>query len=96
MDNVIQIRISDDLKKRLEKISDRMEVPVSTLIRMILASFSRQPDAVRLPPNGFTVEEEKRILHAAKITQRDIKAGRVEKYENIDDALASLEREVVK
>lgn len=96
MENVLQIRISDDLKKRLERISDRLEVPVSTLIRMVLASFSRQSDSVRITPNGFTIDEEARIIKSAKITQRDIKTGRAERFTSVDDALISLEREVVK
>lgn len=96
MDNVIQVRISDELKKRLERISDRMEVPVSTLIRMVLASFSSQPDAVRLTPNGFTIDEEERIIRSAKTTQREIRAGKADRYTTIEDALASLEREAMK
>jgi hypothetical protein len=96
MDNVIQIRISDELKNRLERISRRMEVPVSTLIRMVLASFSRSPDAVHITPNGFTHDEEERIIHSAKVTKRAITLGKDEQYSTIDDALTALERETVK
>jgi len=94
MDNIVQVRLSDDLKKRLERISDRMEVPISTLIRMVMASFSRQPDAVRLTPNGFTVEEEERLLRSIKMTEQEVKSGKAQRFASIDEALASLAKDV--
>lgn len=96
MDNTIQVRLSDSLKKRLEMIAGHLEVPVSTLIRMVLVSFSRQPESVRLTPNGFTVEEEKRILGSINSTELAIKEKKAEVYRSMDEALKSLEKETKK
>jgi antitoxin component of RelBE/YafQ-DinJ toxin-antitoxin module len=94
MDNVVQVRLSDNLKKRLERIADRMEVPVSTLIRMVLASFSHQPEEIRLTPNGFTLAEENRLLRSIELTKQEVKSGKAKSFTNIDKALASLQRGV--
>jgi len=96
MDNIVQVRLSDDLKDRLERVAERMEMPLSTLIRTILASFAKKPEAVRLTENGFTIEQEERILRSAKATEKAIKERRAEVYRSVDDALEALEREVKK
>ena len=96
MDNIVQIRLSDELKQRLEVIAHRMEVPISTLIRMVLASFSSQPQSVRLTANGFTFDEENRILRSIDYTENAIKEKRAEKYHSMNTALDALEHEIQK
>lgn len=53
---------------------------------------SSQSSKPKLTPNGFTIEEEKRLLRAIKSTQKDICKGKAEKYATIDEALAALEK----
>lgn len=96
MDNIVQVRLSDDLKNRLEKVAERMEIPLSTFIRTILASFAKKPEAVKLTENGFTVEEEERIFHSMRETEKAIKEGKMEVYRSVEEALKSLEKEVKK
>jgi len=51
-----------------------------------------QQNKYKLTSNGFTKAEEKRLLHSIKVTQEDIRKGKAEKYTNIDEALAALEK----
>lgn len=92
MDNVIQVRLSTDLKHRLDRIADRMEIPMSTLIRSVLATFSRKPHAVRLTANGFTIEEEDRLLSSIKQAEKEIRQNKAKVFDTIDDALSYLEK----
>ncbi len=94
MDNIIQVRLPDNLKQKLAVIAGNMEVPVSTLIRMILASFSRQPNQVRLTQNGFTIDEEERILQSIAETEKAVKEKKAEVYKSIDEALETLKKEI--
>ncbi|MBI2611459.1 hypothetical protein HYW54_01795 [Candidatus Gottesmanbacteria bacterium] len=96
MDNIVQVRLSDDLRERLERVAERLEMPLSTLIRTILASFAKKPEMVRLTENGFTVEEEDRILRSLKATEKAIEEGKVETFRSVDEALQSLEQEIRK
>ncbi len=92
----MQVRLSDDLRERLERVAERLEMPLSTLIRTILASFAKKPEMVRLTENGFTVEEEDRILRSLKATEKAIEEGKVETFRSVDEALQSLEQEIRK
>lgn len=94
MDNIVQVRLPDNLKRRLDIIAGNLEVPVSTLIRMILASFSRQPQQVRLTQNGFTIDEEERILQSIAETEKEVKEKKAEVYKSIDEALETLKKEI--
>ena len=94
MDNIIQVRLPDNLKRKLDIIAGNMEVPVSTLIRMILASFSRQPQQVKLTLNGFTIDEEERILQSIADTEKAVKEKKAEVYKSIDEALETLKKEI--
>lgn len=93
MTHAIQVRLPHHLKGKLDVIASRMEIPVSTLIRSVLASFAQQPHAVRLTINGFTADEEERILQSARFTEKAIREGKAETFQSVDDALSALEKE---
>lgn len=90
----LQIRVSEELKDRLEAIAKRYEISMTTLARFVLAEFSNQANTLQLTPNGFTVAEEKRILHSWKQTQEEIKKGKTKTYSSADTLLKSLKKPV--
>lgn len=88
--HLLQIRLSDRLKQRLEKVADSYEVPVSTLVRFIIAEFSHNADRLRITPNGFTLDEEEKILLSERQTDREIQQGKADIFPSFDKALSGL------
>lgn len=89
---LLQIRVSNQLKLRLEKVADKYEVPISTLARFVLAEFSSRSPGLRITANGFTAAEEQRILHSRAEIKKQIKQGAAEVYNSVEEMLAALEK----
>lgn len=88
---LLQIRLSNQLKNRLEEIAKKYELSLSTLARFILAEFSRREPSFQLTPSGFSLKEEERILRSFKQTKEEIRANKAEVYDSVEKALTALE-----
>ncbi len=89
----IQVRVSDNDKKSVEKILESLGLDITTAVRMFFCRIKMDhglPFPVtqkkNLTVNGFTPEFEAEVLEAMKDTEDSIK------FDNAEDAAAYIRR----
>ena len=91
MNTVIQTRIDEDSRKAAEAIFKRMGMNLSDGIRIFIYQVINERALPFRPSLGDEPSEElKRELLQA---EEDIKAGRLEHYDSVDDFIAAMKRE---
>ena len=89
--STIQIRIDSKLKKQVHTLFSDLGTDISGAVKMFLIqSVKTKTLAIKgLTENGFTVEEEARILQAVKESY-DPKNQKI--FTSVDDLIESLEK----
>lgn len=87
MNTTVQFRVDSKTKKDASKIFESLGLDMSTGIKMFLSQVVRKkglPFQV-LTENGFTPEQEKRILASIKETEELYKAGKLKTFDSWDE-----------
>ncbi len=81
MTEMVQARVDSKIKHQAAKIFDSLGLDMSTGIKIYLAKVVKDKGVPfsLLTENGFTEEQEKRILAESKATMAAFKAGKIPK-----------------
>ncbi len=84
---IINIKTDKKLKVEAKKVSGELGVPLSTVINAFLKQFVRDKE-ITLSANQYRPTPYlERILEEAEL---EYKAGKVKKFDNVDDFIAAL------
>lgn len=89
---IINIRTDEKLKKEANKILQEMGLDMSSGIKLFLTQVvltKTIPFPVKTA-NGFTIEEEERILKDIRKAEKDIKAGKGKLYSSAKEMTDDL------
>ena len=88
----IQIRIDEKIKNQARKLFDTLGTDISSATKMFLVQSIKQNTlAVKgLTENGFTEEEERRILRAIKASNNSKNLSKA--YSDIEEFLRDLKK----
>lgn len=88
---LIQIKVDPSLKEKLKRIALSKGLNVTSYIKMNLIQMSEQDEHAALTDNGFTEQEESRLMEAIAIGEKAYKWDKIKQYSSMHDALESLE-----
>ena len=89
---IINIRTDEKLKKEANIVLQEMGLDMSSGIKLFLTQVvltKTIPFKVRTA-NGFTIEEEERILKDIKKAEKEIKAGKRKLYSSAEEMIKDL------
>lgn len=87
MNTTLQVRIDSKTKKSATKILESLGLDLSSGIKIFLNQVLRSKGVpfLIMTENGFTPEQENKILAESKKTMALYRAGKIKAYDNIEE-----------
>lgn len=92
METNIQVRLDKKTKNQARKVLEKMGLTLSGAIHIYLRQIIIQK---RIPfsittENGFTLDQEKKIIQESRRLVKDIKSGKAKAYKTVDDMFVDI------
>lgn len=88
---LIQIKIDPSLKDKIKRIALSKGLNVTSYIKMTLIQNANREEQLALSENGFTEEEEWRLLRSIQAGEKAYQEKKMKAYSSMQDALESLD-----
>ena len=88
---LLQIKIEPTLKEKLQRIAISKGLNITSYIKMTMIDAVAKDADWTLTENGFTVSEERRLLKSVVEGEKELKKGKLKKFNSMQDALNSLD-----
>lgn len=88
----LQIRIDETTKKNAKRVLDQLGIDMSVAIKLYFKQIERTKGIPfpLLTENGFTPDQEAKLLHESNRTLRDYKTGRIKGYASTSALMKDL------
>lgn len=88
MNSTIQVRVNAKTKRKVANIFQSLGMDMSTGIKIYFERVIEEkgiPFRLRLTENGYTPEQEEKLLAIVKRFEADDKAGRLKTYSTVEE-----------
>lgn len=89
--SLIQIKVDPTLKDKLKRIALAKGLNITSYIKMTLIHEMEEEEAFELSENGFTFQEEQRLLKSIQKGEKAYRERKLKAYTSMEEALESLD-----